>query len=261
MADTITQNLSMTLPEIGSSAESWGTKLNASFTTVDTIFAPAGTGTSVGLNVGTGKSLNVAGALNVSGALTVTGSMTVGGASIAAYVNALITTALPIGLIMLWSGSAAAIPAGWALCNGSGGTPDLRDRFVVGAGSSYAVGGTGGSANAALVSHSHTVSASGTTSGAGAHSHSVNDPTHAHGNVISASGATIVDLTDFDPPGGSAITYGGATSAASTGISLNSVGDHTHPVSVSGGTSTDGSSATNANLPPFYALCYVMRVS
>jgi hypothetical protein len=52
----------------------------------------------------------------------------------------------------------------------------------------------------------------------------------------------------------------GTTSAAATGISVNGVGDHAHTVSVSGSTSADGSSATNANLPPFYALCYIMKV-
>ena len=49
------------------------------------------------------------------------------------------------GMIMLWSGSTSSVPSGWALCNGSNGTPDLRNRFVVGAGCTYAVNATGGS--------------------------------------------------------------------------------------------------------------------
>ena len=52
---------------------------------------------------------------------------------------------VPSGVIALWSGATNAIPSGWVICNGSNSTPDLRDRFVVGAGSSYAVGATGGS--------------------------------------------------------------------------------------------------------------------
>lgn len=52
--------------------------------------------------------------------------------------------AIPSGLIVIWNGDASSVPAGWAICNGSNGTPDLRDRFVVGAGGSYSQGTTGG---------------------------------------------------------------------------------------------------------------------
>jgi hypothetical protein len=242
MPDSSTPNLSLTLPEIGASGDTWGTKLNTGLTTLDAIFKADGTGTSVGLNVGTGKTLMVA------------------GVSIGALISNAINAALPIGAIMLWSGSAAAIPSGWALCNGAGGTPDLRDRFLVGAGGSYAVGATGGSANAALVAHSHTVSASGTAAGAGAHSHSINDPTHQHGNVYGAPSPQTTVIPSTESGFATGISINGATSAASTGVSVNGVGDHTHSVSVAGSTSADGSSATNANLPPFYALCYIMKV-
>ena len=51
---------------------------------------------------------------------------------------------VPKGTIVIWSGAATAIPSGWALCDGQNGTPDLRDRFVVGASGEYAVGDTGG---------------------------------------------------------------------------------------------------------------------
>ena len=89
--------------------------------------------------------------------------------------TAFVTTAIaaataalvPSGMIMIWSGSVGSIPSGWVLCNGSNSTPDLRDKFIVGAGSTYAVGGTGGSANAVVVSHTHTAT--------------VTDPGHAHG--------------------------------------------------------------------------------
>jgi hypothetical protein len=68
----------------------------------------------------------------------------------------------------MWSGSVVSIPAGWALCDGSNSTPDLRNRFVIGAGSTYSVGNTGGSKDATVVSHSHTASTG------------ITDPGHKH---------------------------------------------------------------------------------
>lgn len=68
---------------------------------------------------------------------------------------------IPTGIICIWSGSIGSIPAGWALCDGNYGTPDLRDRFVVGAGDAYSVGDIGG-AN----THTHNFTTNG-------HSHSI----------------------------------------------------------------------------------------
>ena len=62
------------------------------------------------------------------------------------------TTPIPAGSIIMWSGSIGAIPTGYYLCDGQNGTPDLRDRFVVGAGNTYAVGNTGGFTSAATSS-------------------------------------------------------------------------------------------------------------
>lgn len=62
-----------------------------------------------------------------------------------AKIDAAIRTLVPAGVIALWSGAVDAIPAGWALCDGTQGTPDLRGRFIVGAGNEdYPVGSTGG---------------------------------------------------------------------------------------------------------------------
>jgi hypothetical protein len=136
---------------------------------------------------------------------------------------------IPSGCIVMWSGSVASIPSGWYLCNGSNSTPDLRNRFIVGAGSTYAVGATGGSADAIVVSHTHTATDSG-------HTHSVAVPATAGAD---GGGGAIVDGT----PAGATTVVNVTSGSTSASISV----------------STTGSSGTNANLPPYYALCYIMK--
>ena len=180
---------------------------------------------------------NVIAAGNLGGAnLSVTGTATVptpdsNSANTQVATTNFVATRLPAGVILMWSGSIASIPSGWLLCDGTNGTPNLQDRFVVGAGSTYAVGATGGSANATLVSHSHTTSSV------------VTDPGHAH----------IYNTKTGTPPqaGSSTPCWNGdanaTTSVALTGVLVN--------VTVN----SAGSSATNANLPPYYALAYIMK--
>lgn len=100
---------------------------------------------------------------------------------------------VPSGVIALWSGSTASIPSGWVICDGTNSTPDLRDRFIVGAGNTYAVDATGGSntvtlAEANLPGHTHSVS--GTTASDGAHTHNVSgntSTTGAHTHTLSGN--------------------------------------------------------------------------
>lgn len=178
---------------------------------------------------------------------------------------------VPIGGIIMWTG--ASVPTGWALCNGqvvtrTDGTgtittPDLRDRFVVGSGGTYAIGNTGGANTVTLTSgqlpsHTHSLNLSGSIGGAGGHSHSVNDPGHAH--VYNKRAGTGIETTgtigSYDMWKGEA---GFATSASGTGISINGVGDHTHALSLSGSANAAGNNEAHENRPPYYALAFIMR--
>lgn len=116
----------------------------------------------------------------------------------------------PIGTITLWSGSIGSIPAGFLLCDGNNGTPDLRDRFVQGAGGSKAVDVTGG-----LDDHAHT----GTGTG------------HVHQSMVSVNGSG----------SGPAEMWDAFSTSSNQSVNIN----------------TD----TQPNVPPFYALAYIMRVS
>ena len=150
--------------------------------------------------------------------------------------------AVPSGGIIIWSGSQASIPSGWFLCNGANGTPDLRDRFIVGAGTSYAVGASGGSKDAIVVSHTHTTNAAGAASGTISGGNGTGD----FGVFNASSGVFTMSGSAPNRPQGSAGT-GSFTTQTMT------IPDHTHTVNSS------GTSGTNANLPPYYALCYIMK--
>ena len=150
---------------------------------------------------------------------------------------AAVASPVPVGGIIIWSGAHNAVPAGWAVCDGSVSngqtTPNLVSRFIMGAddGSNVSVGTTGGSADAVVVTHSHTTT--------------VNDTGHFH----TAGGANgNVDNQGLSP---FEVTRDGReevvnTDSATTGISV--------------GVNSAGESGTNKNLPPYYALCYIMYV-
>ena len=148
----------------------------------------------------------------------------------------------PVGGIILWSGSTASIPSGWALCDGNNGTPDLRNKFIVGAGSTYNVNATGGSADAIVVSHTH---GSGTLSAAD-HTHSFRASNRA-GDEDAWSNTNKAFVGDLD---NAAFTQSGTNKIFGSGS-----------LSVSGSTASEGSSGTNANLPPYLALAYIMRTA
>jgi hypothetical protein len=206
-----------------------------------------------------GDSLTNSGTLTSSGTLAITGAMTLDAAAGTSgqYLTSAGTgtptwTTLTIfvsGMIMLWSGSEASIPAGWLLCDGTSSTPDLRNKFVVGASAGtgdttypgLSVNATGGSATAVVVSHSHT-SGTLTTNSTGNHR-------HAEGGN-SEYGSTDVAATPASPR---------PTSTGGGGNRYYTEYAGTHSHTISGSTDLYGSSGTNANLPPYYALCYIMK--
>ena len=149
---------------------------------------------------------------------------------------------VPVGTIVDWAGSILSIPANWHLCDGSNGTPDLRDKFVVGAGLDYAVGVTGGEA-AHILTNSEAPAL--------AHTHGINDNGHNHPFTVIAqnsdsngSGAITGGINNSSNDG----TYSGTTGTDATGISVQNSG------AIGGG-------VAHNNLPPYYALAKIMRIS
>lgn len=249
--------------------------------------------------------------------------------------TAFVHSVIPAGIIMLWSGSSASIPTGWALCTGSNGTPDLRNRFVVGAGAVYSVDNTGGSTDTTVPSHTHSVSATSTFTGAAlaghthafsgtvlsahthafsgtalathshtftgdplstSHTHTINDPGHTHrqqtdsfnlgsvpnltimgrgipgnlnGSIAPAATGITLNAASAGTPAGtnsgtSAGTPSGTNSSTSAGTPAGtnetvSAGTPAGTVGTTVTVASTGVSGTNANLPPYYALCYIMK--
>ena len=137
------------------------------------------------------------------------------------------SSTLPTGMILLWSGAIGSIPTGYYLCDGNNGTPDLRDRFLVGAGNTYSVNQTGGSADSIVVAHTHTAT--------------VTDPGHFH----TALGANSTAQQGQNTGGSLIINGSNNTSTVTTGVTVANA--------------STGTSGTGANLPPYYALAYIMK--
>ena len=169
---------------------------------------------------------------------------------------------IPQGGIIMWSGLIASIPTGWNLCDGTNGTPDLRDRFIVGAGSSYDRNDTGGADSVQLTenempSHNHSMdsagshSHSGSTSTDGDHSHSYETRTDPQPNSTRREFVTAdsVSSSSGDKSGG--INNAGSHSHS---LSINSAGNHTHGIGNTGG------GEAHENRPPYFALAFIMKL-
>ena len=216
---------------------------------------------------------NPAYTLDVIGNIRATGSITSASTNI-----------IPIGIIVMWSGSVSNVPAGWVLCNGTNGAPNLMDRFIVGAGSTYVTGGAGngmGGSNTVtlsvgnLPSHTHTVpdhthTVPNHTHSTPDHTHSIYDPGHSHVHNMPSSWATqgAGPVTFFSGGNTSNAGIGNNTNSATTGISINNGGGGTSGgsgVLTSGGSGTltsgggSGTAAAITIIPLYYALCYIMK--
>ena len=161
---------------------------------------------------------------------------------------------VPPGAIIMWSGSINDIPVGWVLCDGRNGTPDLRDRFIVGAGGSYSVGSRGGSNTVTL-----------TTSQIPSHSHGAGtlktDTTgsHSHGYWTYERRATAAGLVSGYLHGTSYEETASAGAHSHT-ISGNTASAGAHSHTISGNTASTGGGQAHENRPPYYALCFIMKL-
>jgi len=189
----------------------------------------------------------VGGNLTVSSTLTANSSVGTAGQALisrGAGLSPQWGTLFVTGMIMMWSGTIATIPSGWVLCDGNNSTPDLRNRFIIGANADDAgvaktnVTGsatqTGGSKDAIVVSHTHTAT--------------VTDPGHTH--------TTTLNVWRGGNAGNTGAAWGGGDRQDATNVVGTS---NSRVTSITVANSTEGSSGTNQNLPPYYALAFIMK--
>jgi hypothetical protein len=144
---------------------------------------------------------------------------------------------VPISGVIFWPASIASIPSGYLLCDGTSGTPDMRDVFPMGAGNTYAPGDTGGSADAVVIEHNH----GGATGN--------DSPDHTHGLPSTVAFSQTLDGWDSSAAGG---TNQGWPLAGQTTVGASV--RHTHTIG------SEGVSGVGLNLPPFYAGAWIQRV-
>lgn len=136
------------------------------------------------------------------------------------------------GMILMWSGAANQIPTGWVLCNGQNRTPDLRNRFLVGAGDKYSVGNTGGADSVTL-----------SVDQMPSHTHDITDNGHKHTTNIYSQTGRSDNANDRNVRVPDNVIIESSTNK--TGISIN----------------PKGGGQAHENKPPYYALCFIMKVA
>ena len=154
------------------------------------------------------------------------------------------------GMIIIWSGSTANIPTGFVLCDGQNSTPDLRNRFIVGAGSNYNPGDTGGADSVTLTEaqmpqHNHGVNDP-------QHNHGINDPGHKHTTDDYVGRSGYAEPRNFGVGTDGNANSSGDTNTKTTGITIQNAGTG---ITIQNA----GSGNSHENRPPYYALCYIMK--
>ena len=231
MANTTNQGWSK--PTVGGSEDTWGATINTTLDAIDTLVGPITAAEIAKLDGMTTSKVELNHVTGVTSAIqTQINTLTTSVSNVAS---------MPSGAIIIWSGAANAIPTGYVICDGNNSTPNLRNSFVLGAGDTYAVGATGGSADAIVPAHTHALTAASTSTASRTGTFDTSKPNAATGIVsVAATGIG---------PAGDGSQYSGARYSI----------DASHSHTLSGSTDSTGSSATNANLPPYYALCYIMK--
>jgi len=170
---------------------------------------------------------------------------------------------VPVGGVIMWAGTAGTWPSNWALCDGTGGTPNLRDRFIIGAGSTYAVNATGG-ANTQNIQHTHTTDTDatagshthtqGNTNAGGSHTHQVRTTNASPGANNMATGAAGYTTTHYHTK-----TSGGEATHVHARGTNNAGSPDTHGHTLSG--YANQLSTTQDTRPPYFALAFIRRMS
>lgn len=180
---------------------------------------------------------------------------------------------IPVGGIIMWSGTVASIPANWALCDGANGTPDLRDKFIVGARQddsgvaktnlTGSLTQSGGSAN-----HTHGVTSNVAVADHASHTHTYTEvPNHVHPQIgtTTATGNFAAHITDTSAggTGGSpanqtteAISTANPTGGVATGTTAGPSATLSHSV-----TNNAVTSGNNSTQPPYFSLAFIMRTA
>ena len=154
----------------------------------------------------------------------------------------IINAYMPSGSIVAWLGTAENIPGGWAMCNGSNGTPDLRDRFIMGAGPIHIQGSSGGS-------NSITTSATVTIAGHALTRSEI--PLHTHSYVDRYESA--VSDVELYPSGGGAAWVGAPVDHPTHTEDTGAGAPHNHLATWEG-------SSSQEKMPPYHALIFIMRL-